>query len=156
MKKRILFYLDGWFYHFGIANKLQKDYEIFGIVDMPVKSHTFFKNQKIVNFEKLFFYDNHESFPEQDRNFLSSFETKYDLNLSKIIFSDRNLQQYNFYHKFTEKEIIGLLSKECQFFDSVLNEINPDLFFSYMPIHHPHYLLEQMCKGKNIECLIKF
>ena len=84
MKKRILFYLDGWFYHFGIANKLQKDYEIFGIVDMPVKSHTFFKNQKIVNFEKLFFYDNHESFPEQDRNFLSSFETKYDLNLSKM------------------------------------------------------------------------
>mgnify|MGYP005658354043 CR=1 FL=1 len=40
--KKILFYLDGWFLHFGIANKLQNEFELFGIVDVAPKTEKFY------------------------------------------------------------------------------------------------------------------
>ena len=57
MVEKILFWLDAGFTQFGIAKSLQKiiDGKYFAIIDTN-KGRQFFKNQKFVNFEKIWFY----------------------------------------------------------------------------------------------------
>ena len=54
MAKKILFFIDLWFFHFGIAKYIQEksDYELFTIYEAEDKAKKFFNKQQFVNFKK--------------------------------------------------------------------------------------------------------
>ena len=141
--KKILFYLDGWFLHFGIANKLQNEFELFGIVDVAPKTEKFYRTQKIVDFKKLFYYNDME-----EKTDLVEFEKKYNVPFTQILYGERH------FSKFSPNEIHEILAKESKFFEDVIDNVMPDFFLSYMPITHQNVLCEKICKAKGIDCHI--
>ena len=57
--KKILFWINsGTMNIFGLSKILEEDltYQKFGIFDVTEKQKKFFENQKLVNFEKTYFY----------------------------------------------------------------------------------------------------
>ena len=158
MTGKILLYIDGWFFHYAIAKILQEkyDYELYSIIDVEDKAKQFFINQKLVNFKKTWYYLDNISKPDKkpDENYLKTFEEKYKINLWKIAYSDKDFYKYNIHYKFDDDEILCILEQECKFFENVLDEINPDFLFTYVPITHYQNLLFQMCRSKNIKVLM--
>ena len=61
MNEKIIFWIDSKLLYFGLANYLQKktDAEFFAIIDITNKTKKFFEHQKLVNFEKFWFYFDH-------------------------------------------------------------------------------------------------
>ena len=61
MNDKILFWLDGDLTNFGLANFLQEAYpsKFFAIVDITDRVKSFFKSQKLVKFEKTWYYHDH-------------------------------------------------------------------------------------------------
>ena len=88
MNEKIIFWIDSKLLYFGLANYLQKktDAEFFAIIDITNKTKKFFEHQKLVNFEKFWFYFDHVKLENSkpDLEFLSHIEKKYGLNLWKL------------------------------------------------------------------------
>jgi hypothetical protein len=159
MKKKILIYLDGWFTHFGISEFLQKKYdcELFGIVDFGKKSLDFFKNQDIVKFNNLWYYNTSlENLPKSpDIEYLSSFEERYGIDIWKLAYEDRKFyHRYNEFYKFNGDEILSIIENECKFFESIINETKPDFYLTFYTQGHNHHLPSEICKSKNIPVLM--
>ena len=88
MSKKILFFLDLFTLHFGLANYLQKntDHELYALVDITDKPKSFFQNQKIVNFKKTWYYhDSINSKQKTNSDYLDDAGKKYELNLKQLI-----------------------------------------------------------------------
>ena len=153
MKDKILFFVDGWFFHYGIARDLQNKYDcdIFAIIDVEDKAKQFFEHQSFVDFKKTWYHLDNISYPKKpDLNYLENIEEKYNIDLWKIAYSDRYFYRYNKFHKFDRNEILSLLEQECRFFDKVLEETKPNFLATFIPIHHHHFLLHQMCENSGI------
>jgi len=123
---KILFYIDDGFIEYGIAKFLQErnqDFELYSIFDTNHITKNFFKNQKFVNFKKSWFL--RDFLPEKsktpDVDYLQKIEKKYNLNLWKIAYSERQFYGYQFYgynefHKFTNDEILSIFEAECRLY----------------------------------------
>lgn len=158
MASQLLFYIDRWFFHFGIAWCMESKYngELYAIVDADVKSKKFFKKQQLVNFKKTWLLPDPilpiKSKP--DLNYLKSFEEKYKINLWKIAYLDRAFYKYNPHYKFTENEILYMLEQKCKFYEKVLEEIKPDFFLTFLTVSYHHQLLYEICKSNKIKILM--
>jgi len=158
MTKKILFFIDLWFFHYGIAKYIQEksDYELFSIIEAEDKAKKFFNNQQIVNFKKIWQYTDSVTIKNKklDIDYLKKFEDKYRIDLWKIAYSERLFYQYNRFHKFNEQEILTIIEQEAKFFDAVLNEVEPDFLSLMTPTSHHTRLLYEMCKARGIKCLV--
>jgi len=159
-KDKILFWIEDFLPHFGIAKYIQEKYpcKIFGIITSNSNSNSkkFFLKQNFVSFEKLWFYRDKISSGKQnvDENYLKTFEKKYDIPLWKIIYGERLFSEMNRYHNFTEKEILSLVEQQCKFYEEILNEINPDFLICRVPDFQHIHLLYELCKAKKIPVLL--
>ena len=157
MNKKILFLIDNWFIHFGIAKHLQShDFDLYAIIDTDNKAKKFFEEQDIVKFSNKWFFSDHVSTksPKPDLDYLTRFEKKYEIDIWEIAFTDRSFYQYNPNYKFSHDEILSIIEQECKFYEKVLDESNPDYILLYFTIHHHQHLLHQLCKAKKIKILM--
>lgn len=158
MVDKILFWIGNSATHFGIAKSLQEMYdcELFAIMDIHDNSNFFYKNQKLVNFHKIWFYSSkiENTTKKLDFEYLKLFEKKYDINLWQIAYTERNfIDQYNKYHQFTYNEILLIMQQACRFFEQILGEIKPDFFVTKITIGHNDHLFYSMCKSKGIKII---
>ena len=94
MKKKILFWINsGTMNIFGLAKYLQNDIdaEFFAIYDVTDKPKKFFQEQKLTNFQKIWFYHDfmQKKIAQPDLNYLKEFENKYKINLWKLVSTER-------------------------------------------------------------------
>ena len=93
MKPKLLFWIDQALFHYGLAKYIQEnlDCEMYSIFEVTENAKKFFEKQKIVNFEKTWFF--HDNILKQKKNFdlkyLQDIESKYNLDLQLIAFNDR-------------------------------------------------------------------
>ena len=84
MTSKILFWFGTNYTHFCLSHNLQKkiDAEMYAIVDVTEKPKPFFQNQKLVNFEKIWFFHDHikQKNQEPDMGYLEKFEKKYKID----------------------------------------------------------------------------
>ena len=141
-----------------LSYHLQKkiDADFYAIYDLPNKTKTFFENQKIVDFKKVWHYHDQISFDknEIDTEYLSNFEKKYGIGLWNLAVNERLFYRFNRFHKFSTEEIWSILEQECKFFENILDEIKPDVFISREPFQHHDELFYQMCRAKEIKVLV--
>lgn len=156
--KKIIFWIDLFTLHFGIAYYLQKkiECELYAITDVTDRPKPFFQNQKLVDFkENWFFHDQiTRKFPKPDLDYLHSIEEKYDINLWQMAINERLFYQFNKFHKFSSDEILSILEQECKFFEKILNKVNPDTVIIEQPALHHTYLFYLMCKSLEIPTLM--
>lgn len=158
MKDKVLFWLDANLIHYGIANSLQNqhDCELYAIISITNKPKKFFKEQKFVKFNKIWFYFDHviKSVKKPDIQYLSTFEKKYNIKLWLLAYGERIFYRFNDFYKFNTDEILTILEQECKFFENVLDEIKPDfLIMRAADFHHPQ-LLYEICKARGIKVLL--
>jgi len=141
----------------GIANSIQKkfDCEFFALVDVNRYIKKTFQNQNIVNFKKIWYFQDSIEKPIQkpDLEYLTSFEKKYNINLWLIAYKERHFYLYNNYYRFSRDEILRIIEQECRFFEKILSESNPNFAIIKIPDYQHNILLQEMCKAKNIKIL---
>ena len=141
MKPKLLFWIDQALLHYGLAKFIQEnlDCKMYSIFEVTENAKKFFNNQNIVNFEKSwFFHDNIlKGSSDLDLDYLEKMEKKYNLDLQLIAFNDRIFYNFNSYYKFSRNEILRILQDEIRFFESVLDEIEPD-FLIIFETHQQH------------------
>ncbi|MEW6044631.1 MAG: hypothetical protein AB1608_10245 [Thermoproteota archaeon] len=156
-KRRLLFWLNGFFLHFSLAYYLQSHLvaDFFGVIDINSKPKKFFQNQTLVNFNKTWFFHDHIQKTKQkpDLEYLVNFERKYKINLWKLALNERFFYLHNRFYKFKKEEILSILEQECKLFELVLNETKPDYFLTYDPVFHHQKLLLEICRAKGIRVL---
>lgn len=142
--------------HLGIAKFVQdrkKDFELFAIVNAR-DNKRFFQKQRLVTFQKTFYLHDHISDlnykPNED--YLQSIEKQYRINLFQIADYD---QEFHFaITKATRNKILAVLEQDCRFFESVLNEVNPQCLCIKPTDRHHNQLLSEICKSKGIKVLM--
>ena len=158
MKDKILFWIDNEWLRFCIAKTMQDlyDCDLFAIIDIRYTSKKFFQNQQIVKFQKTWFYRDYISTMDHQINleYLKYFEKTYKINLWEIAFAERFFYKYNPYYKFSDKEILSILERECKLFEDILNEIKPDYLIIKLTDSHQSNLMVQLCKAKGIKVLM--
>ena len=158
MSNRVFFWLDAAPTAFCIADYLKKihDADFFTLVDVTNRQKSFFQSQKLVEFKKTWFYHdvmNQEIKSEPD--YLKSFEEKYDINLWQLAKNDRIfIDYYNTFYKFSDREISGIMEKECRLFEEILDEVKPDFFITTQTAFRPHHIFYLLCKKKGIKVLM--
>ena len=158
MSNRVLFWLDAEPTAFCIAYYLKKIYgaDFFAVVDVTNRQKSFFKNQKLVEFKKTWFY--HDFMNQKIKsgvNYLKSFEKKYNIDLWQLAKNDRIfIDDYNTFYKFSDQEISEIMEKECKLFEEILDEIKPDFFITTETAMRPHHLFYLLCKKKGIRVLM--
>jgi len=156
-KSKLLFWLNNSFLHFSLSYYLQSklDADFFGIVDINDKPKKFFKEQKLVNFEKTWFFHDHikKNHQKHDLDYLSNFENKYKINLWELALNERFFISYNRFYKFEKPEILSILEQELKLFELILNEVKPDYLLTMNPVYHYQKLLLELCRAKGIRVL---
>ncbi len=159
MKDKILVWIDASLTHFGLCKSLQEKYDcdlyaIYDIVDKPKK---FFETQKIVKFQRSWFYNDliSPTNPKPDIQFLKNFEEKYNLNLWLLARNDRIFYTFNEFYDFSPDEILSIMEQECRNFEQILDSVNPDYVLLWHPTLRQDYLLYLICKAKGIKTLIQ-
>jgi hypothetical protein len=158
LRDRLLFHIDFQLYNFGIAKHIEKNYDcdLFAIVDLDEKPQKFFYEQKLVDFEKVWYYRNEviKNYKLPDNDYLNSFEEKYHINLWSIAYTERAFNQYNNYYRFNRNEILSILEQECKFFEKVLEDCKPNFLLLNMTERHHTHLLCELAKAKGIKVLM--
>ena len=99
MTKKVLFYINATFTHFAIAYYLQKLYDckLYAIYDVTNFLKNLLKKQKIVEFEKQWYFWDHVKVTKEnpDIEYLEQFEKKFGMNIwmfsnYETLFSKRN------------------------------------------------------------------
>ena len=158
MSDKICFWLDAEPTSFCIAYYLKKIYDadFFAVIDVTNRQKSFFKNQKLVEFKKTWFY--HDFMNQKIKsgaNYLKSFEKKYNIDLWQLAKNDRIfIDDYNTFYKFSDQEISEIMEKECKLFEEILDEIKPDFFITTETAMRPHHLFYLLCKKKGIRVLM--
>ena len=83
MSDKICFWLDAEPTSFCIAYYLKKIYDadFFAVIDITDRPKHFFKNQKLVEFKKIWFYHDHIKTTENaDLKYLENFQKKYGID----------------------------------------------------------------------------
>ena len=155
---KVLFWLDADLTAFCIAYYLKKicDADFFAVIDVTNRQKSFFKNQKLVEFKKTWFY--HDFMNQKIKsgaNYLKSFEEKYGIDLWQLAKNDRIfIYDYNNFYKFSEHEISEIMEKECKLFEEVLDQVKPDFFITTETALRQHHLFYLLCKKKGIKVLM--
>jgi len=145
--------------HFSLAyylkQKLESDF--YAIVDVPNNPKKMFMNQKLINFQKTWYFHDiiKRTTAKPDLEYLTAFEKKYRINLWKLAINERHFYKFNRFYKFTQEEILRFLEEECKLFETIIDEVKPDYFLTYDPPFHHQKLILDLCKarGINILCL---
>ena len=160
MKKRLLFWVNGFMLHFGLAYYLQQklDGDFYAVIDIPNNPKKMFLNQKIVDFQKTWYFHDHikKTTSKPDLEYLSNFEKKYQIDLWKLAINERHFYRFNRFYKFTTDEILQFLEQECRLFEQILDDTKPDYFLTYEPVLHHQKLIRDLCKAKDIKILCLF
>ncbi len=155
MKQKILFWLGHDFIHFGLAYNLKKyeELEYFAIGDVNEKIENFLLEQKMVDFKKIWFFNNYE-LEKPDLEYLKNFEDRYKINLWHVISTERLFyKKWNRFYEFSPEQILSIIERECRFFEKILEEVKPDFFLTNIITQHQTYLLYKMCQSKGIPVL---
>ena len=157
MTKRILLWIDDTSYlgySFSTIIGKETDHSFFGIADVNTSGKSFLTSQSLLKFSKLFFYRDYLSSSKNfNEQYLIDFEKKYKINLWVIIFSERLFYNFTTSHKPSKKEILSITEQTCRFFESVLDEINPDFLFIKEIDSFQNTVLFELAKSKNIKIL---
>tara|TARA_B100001540_G_scaffold313796_1_gene337434 strand:- start:2970 stop:4457 length:1488 start_codon:yes stop_codon:yes gene_type:complete len=159
MKKKLLFWITLDLKQFFVANYFQKfdDYELYAIIDCPSNAKSFFKEQKLVKFNQIWFL--HEQIKNsQDYSIenLKNFENEYDLNLWELITNERIFYRFNPFYNFDRNSLLSIDFQILSFFQSILDSIKPDVLLTKDPGFHHLEILVRMCKKKSIQVLMPF
>ncbi|MDE1818489.1 MAG: hypothetical protein KGI19_07790 [Thaumarchaeota archaeon] len=158
MKNKVLFWIDGELTHFGIAKFVLDKYECEGyaIIDVLDNPKVFFRNQNLIDFKKVWYYDDHlpDNDEKPDLNYLISFEKKYNISLWRMVYLDRMFSIPDEYYKLDTEQILCLLERACKFCDSVLDEIKPDFYVTKMTTMHHNHLFYEVCKSRGIKVMM--
>lgn len=157
MKDKILFWLDAVLTYFCLAYFMQQkvDSDFFAIIDVFEKPKIFFQNQKLIKFQKTWYYhDYFQNINSPNLEYLSNFERKYDINLWQLVINERIFYRFNRIHKFSSNEILSILEQECRLFEKILDEINPEFLITHEPALHHQELLYQICKKIGVKTLV--
>jgi hypothetical protein len=131
------------------------DYDLFAIINSAQSKHkSFFQDQNIVKFKKIWFLHDYLSKSNKniDLEYLKNIEKKYSINLWISALGD-NIFHTNF-NKFKDEEILSLLEQDCKLFEKVLDEINPDFLCIKITDRHHNQLLYEICKARGIKILM--
>lgn len=156
MKDKILVWIDGDLFHFGIAKYIQDNYDcdLFSIIDISGKARAYFQDQDAVKFKKTWYYDESTSSKKADLSYLVNFEKKYKVNLWEIAYTERYFyRKWNKYYKFSIDEILVLLERICRLCDEIL-EVKPDYFLIKSPGMYHQNLVYRVCKENGIKPMI--
>ena len=159
MKQKIILWLTGYDWtEFSIAYYMQKtqNYEFYAIIDVQNNPKEFFENQTLVSFKKIWFYHDYvNALTIKKTELINSFQKKYNIPAMDIAKNDRIfMKKYNVFHEFSNEEITEIVANECQLFETVLDEVNPDFFLSLETAFRPHHFFYLLCKTKNIKILM--
>ena len=152
MKEKIIFWIDADLTAFCLAYYLQQviDAEFYAIIDITNRPKKFFLNQKIVHFEKIWFYHDYVMKKNHD---IPDYKT-FGLNLDELVTNDRIFNpKYNEYYNFTENEINSILANELLLFNEVFT-MQPTIFITTETALRPHHTFHQLCKHKKIKILM--
>ena len=157
-KDKILFWLENYSIHFGIAKILTEKYDCdsYALVSCSPKQKKFFETQKLVNFKKIWYVRDYVDLKnhEPDLEKIKFLEKKFSILLSRIIYGDRLFYKYNKYYSFTDKEILSIIEQELEFYNQVLDEIKPDYVILRAPEFQDIELFYKVCKAKKINTLV--
>jgi len=150
--------MESYQIQFGIAKALIEKYDCdpYALIVCSPQQKLFFNNQKLIKFKKTWNLRDNLNLNNHKLNIekLKFFEEKFSLSLNKIIYGDRFFYKYNFYHKFSDEEIFSLLEQELNFYDQMLDELNPDYVIIRTPEFQDIELFHEICKAKNIKVLV--
>jgi len=142
---------------FGIISALSKldKFDLIGIVATK-QDMSFFQNQHIVEFKKLFYYP--ECYIKKssfDMDTLKNYERKYDLHLWLDVYTERSFYKYwTEFHKFTKEEIFLIIQNSISFFIDILEKFNPKLLLMQIPGENiSNLLLYRLAKKMGIKVL---
>ena len=155
--KKAIFWIDSFALPYCIAYNFQKkfDGELYAVIDVTSKVKIFYLNQKLVNFKKSWFYNDSINMRNNSNiEYLQKFEKKYDIDLWNLALNERLLYLHNEYHNFSAEEIEKILTSECQFFEKILDEINPDYLITKETALHHNQLFYLMCKKRGVKILM--
>mgnify|MGYP001174417797 FL=1 len=156
-KPRVLFWINVFHLQYALAYHLQSQLnaDFFGLIDIVSKPKKFFQTQNLVEFKKIWFYHDHIKKIDQkpDLDYLNNFEKTHGINLWESALNERFFYKFNRFYQFTKEEILSHLEQEIKFFESVLDEVKPDYFVTYNPVHHHQKLLLDICRAKGIKVL---
>ena len=156
MKNKIIFWIDAFLLHYCLAFYMQKKYdaEYYGIVDISNKPKSFFQTQELLKLKKFWFYhDQIHSDEKPDLDYLSKFEKKYEINLWQLAINERIFYRFNDFYKFSDNQILSILEQECKFYESILDEIKPNLIIAEKPVYHHSHIFSELCNAKKIKTL---
>jgi hypothetical protein len=138
-----------------VAKFLQdSDLDVYGILDIPDNLRKTFDEQEIIKFKKK--WDYREFVKKEikvDTQFLEEFEKKYDLNLWSLIYTDRNLYGFNEYYDFDYDEILNIAEKSIRFYESILDEVEPQFVWIHIPDFFHIELFYEICRKRKIKIL---
>ena len=157
MEKKFLTWIHaGSLNFFGLAKYLQNEIggEFFAIYDITEKPKKFLREQKLVKFNKIWFYDEHikKNHFSLDKEYLAEFERKYNIHLWKLAANER-IFIFNEFYQFSTNEILSIIEQECKFYEKVLDEIKPDYVLMLRPHFHYDTIFYQLCVARGIEVL---
>ena len=156
MKDKIVVWLDSNLTQYCACYYLQKeiDADFYAIIDVTNKTRTFFENQTLVNFKKIwFFHDNTLPIKTPDLQHLASFEKNHKIDLWKLAINDRIFYNFNDFYSFSKNQILSILENECKLFENVLDEVNPNFVIMHEPYQHHDEIFFELCKSENIKIL---
>lgn len=157
MQKKILVWIDRSLVNFVLAKYLQENIEceLYSIYDVIEKPKEYFEKQKLVKFEKSWYFHDHILKTENkiDKNYLNKIEKKYAIPLWLIASNDRFFNNFNQYYNFSYNEILQILQDEIKLFEKILSEVKPDCVIMQMSNLQHNHLFFEMCKAQNIQIL---
>jgi hypothetical protein len=159
MKDKIVVWLDSNLMQFSLCYYLQKeiDVDFYAIIDITNKTRSFYENQNLVKFKKIWYYHDYTlPIKNPDLQYLASFEKNYKIELWKLAISDRIFYHFNDFYNFSKNEILSILENECKFFETVLDEIKPNIAIMHEPYQHQDELFFELCKAKKIHVMAFF
>lgn len=157
MSDKIIFWLDAFLLPFGLAFNLQKkhDCELYSIIDITNRTKKFFEEQKLVTFEKQWFFHDHiEISKKPDINYLRNFEKKYQINIWQLGFNERIFYLHNDFYDFSQDEILSILENECKLYESIIDEVSPDFLITTETALHQQHLFYEMCRKQGVKILM--
>ena len=158
MAGNLLVWINVDMVHFGLAQYIQEKstYKSFAIIDIQDVAKDFFLNQKLVNFEKTWYYRDHVKIKNKkpDLEYLESFEKKYKINLWEIVYSEIIFFDHIRFYTFSYDEILSVIENECRLFENILDEIKPSYFLTNAYSSHSNHLLCKMCQHLGVKILM--
>ena len=158
MGQKIIFWISGNLFSYVLANSLQNKIQgdFYAILDITERPKNFFKEQKLVNFKKSWYFHDYvnSNTKKIDFEFLKFFEKKYHIDLWLLAQNERLFNHFNEYYEFSSTEILCILQDECKLYHGILEEIKPNFFITAETALHHHHLFYKMCRSLGVKVLM--